>query len=156
MDVSAWLAKLGLERYTQLFRDNEIDADTLTTLTSEDLKDLGIELVGHRRKLLNAIESLRLGAKHVGGPIPPAEAERRQLSVLFCDLVGSTLLSARFDPEDMRDLIRSYHDTCARVVARFQGFVAKFMGDGVLAYFGYPRGLEDAAERAVHAGLGLT
>src|SRR5512147_1076458 len=103
MDVSAWLAKLGLERYTQLFRDNEIDADTLSTLTSEDLKDLGIELVGHRRKLLNAIESLRSGAgKHVGGLIPAPEAERRQLTVLFCDLVGSTMLSARLDPEDMR------------------------------------------------------
>ena len=131
----------GAGALTQLFRDNEIDADTLSTLTSEDLKDLGIELVGHRRKLLNAVESLRSGAgKHVGGLIPAPEAERRQLTVLFCDLVGSTMLSARLDPEDMRDLIRSYQNTCAQVIARFQGFVAKFMGDGVSPTSATPAG----------------
>ncbi len=157
MDVVAWLAKLGLECYAQSFRDNEIDADILSTLTSEDLKDLGVELVGHRRKLLNAIQSLPTHIEtHAGEPISASEAERRHLTVFFCDLVGSTALSARLDPEDMRGLIRTYQDTCAAVIERFEGFVAKFMGDGVLAYFGYPRGLEDAAVRAVHAGLTLT
>ena len=175
MDVGAWLVGLGLGRYAQAFRDNEIDGDILSTLTPEDLKDLGVSVVGHRRRLLNAIEFLRAEAGNVDSesvpsprgaaqrPAPSArvetaqhfEAERRQLTVLFCDLVGSTALSARLDPEDMREVIRTFQDTCAGVIARFEGFVARFMGDGVLAYFGYPRGFEDAAERAVKAGLAL-
>ena len=175
MDVGAWLATLGLERYAQSFRDNEIDADILSTLTSEDLEDLGIKLVGHRRKLLNAIESLRTEAgmhdsKPTSAPdadrqqrIEPvraevtqrSEAERRQLTILFCDLVGSTALSTRLDPEEMREVIRAYQGTCAAVIERFKGHVAKFMGDGVLAYFGYPTAHEDDAAQAVRAGLAL-
>jgi len=176
MDVAEWLAGLGLEQYQRAFRDNEIDAEILRTLTPEDLKDLGIEVVGHRRKLLNAIEAMGDGARNLGEasglsratvadppasppmaePAPRFEAERRQLTVLFCDLVDSTTLSATLDPEEMREVIREYQDTCAGVITRFEGFVAKFMGDGVLAYFGYPRAHEDAAERAVRAGLALT
>jgi predicted ATPase/class 3 adenylate cyclase len=175
VDVGAWLATLGLERYAQSFRDNEIDADILSTLTSEDLEDLGIKLVGHRRKLLNAIESLRTEAgMHDSKPasVPDAdrqqrigpvraevtqrsEAERRQLTVLFCDLVGSTALSTRLDPEEMREVIRAYQGTCAAVIERFKGYIAKFMGDGVLAYFGYPTAHEDDAAQAVRAGLAL-
>ena len=157
MDVGAWLARLGLERYARSFQDHEIDAEVLATLTSDDLKDLGVELVGHRRKLLNAIESLRTNAAKADvDPMSASEPERRHLTVFFCDLVGSTALSTRLDPEGMRELIRGYQNTCTAVITRFEGFCAKFMGDGVLAYFGYPRGLEDAAERAVHAGLALT
>jgi len=155
LDIAAWLRGLGLERYADAFRDNEIDADVLPTLTAEDLKDLGIEVVGHRRKLLNAIAALA-EAESAPEPAPRAEPERRQLTVMFCDLVGSTTLSAQLDPEDMREVIRGYQDACAGVITRFDGFVAKYMGDGVLAYFGYPRAHEDDAERAVRAGLALT
>ncbi len=168
MDIGAWLRNLGLERYEAAFRDNEIDAEVLPTLTAEDLKDLGVTVIGHRRKLLNAIAALAEAAEPAPGPqteagegakasarARPAEAERRQLTVMFVDLVGSTELSARLDPEDMREVIRAYQDACAGVITRFEGFVAKFMGDGVLAYFGYPRAHEDEAERAVRAGLAL-
>ncbi len=164
-----WLRELGLERYAQAFRDNEIDADILPTLTAEDLKDLGVTVVGHRRKLLNAIDALRGEPQKGAGPrrrlrfhgaaedvAHRSEAERRQLTVMFVDLVGSTALSARLDPEDMRDVIRAYQDTVAGAIARFEGHVARFMGDGVLAYFGWPRAHEDEAERAVRAGLAIT
>jgi SAM domain (Sterile alpha motif)/Adenylate and Guanylate cyclase catalytic domain len=143
MDVAAWLHGLGLERYEQAFRENEIDLDALPKLTAEDLKDLGVVLGGHRRKFLEAIAAL-------GGAVPvaaataafrnvpaPVDAERRQLTVMFCDLVGSTALSARLDPEDLREVIAAYHGAVAEIVTRFDGFVAKYMGDGVLAYFGY-------------------
>jgi class 3 adenylate cyclase len=156
LDIAAWLGELGLERYAQAFRDNEIDAEVLPTLTAEDLKDLGVEVIGHRRKLLNAIAALgESETAPTPAAAPRAEAERRQLTVMFCDLVGSTALSAQLDPEDMREVIRSYQDACAGVITRFEGFVAKYMGDGVLAYFGYPRAHEDDAERSVRAGLGL-
>src|SRR6266446_782951 len=159
MDVGEWLRKLGLERYEPAFRANEIDARVLPSLTAEDLKDLGVGLVGHRRRLLDAITAL-------GSPLPNppplsgegrvgADAERRQLTVMFCDLVGSTELSARLDPEDLRDVIAAYHRTVADVVGNLDGFVAKYMGDGVLIYFGYPRAHEDDAEQAVRAGLGV-
>jgi class 3 adenylate cyclase len=156
VDIGTWLHGLGLQQYEQAFRDNAIDAATLPELTAEDLKDLGVSLVGHRRKLLAGIAALR----SVIGPVPdpPAAAsavERRQLTVMFCDLVGSTALSARLDPEDLREVIAAYHRAVAAVVAGFDGFVANYMGDGALVYFGYPRAHEDDAERAVRAALGV-
>jgi class 3 adenylate cyclase/predicted ATPase len=160
MEVAAWLHGLGLERYVPAFRDNEIDWEVLPKLTSEDLREIGVAAIGHRRKLLDAIAAL--GTEMPAAAVTAAsrdapaqaDAERRQLSVMFCDLVGSTALSTRFDPEDLREVIASYHRAVAEIVARFDGFVAKYMGDGVLVYFGYPRAHEDDAERAVRAGLG--
>jgi len=160
MDVAAWLQSLGLDRYEPLFRDNEIDWEVLPQLTSEDLREIGVVAIGHRRKLLDAIAAL--GAE-TPAPVtaaprdapPQADAERRQLTVMFCDLVGSTSLSTRFDPEDLRELIGDYHRAVADTVGRFDGFVAKYMGDGVLIYFGYPQAHEDDAERAVRAGLAV-
>jgi class 3 adenylate cyclase len=155
MDVAAWLKGLGLERYAAAFRDNEIDWQVLPSLTADDLKEIGVAAVGHRRRLIEAIAALRL--PEAPAPALPsfAGAERRQLTVMFCDLVGSTALSASLDPEDLRAVIAAYHDAVGKAVAGFDGFVAKYMGDGVLAYFGYPRAHEDDAERAVRAGLGL-
>ena len=166
MDVAEWLRGLGLEQYELAFRTNEIDAAVLPNLTAEDLKDLGVTLVGHRRRLLGAIAALGAEAPAASNPLPSppslagegrvgAEAERRQLTVMFCDLVGSTALSTRHDPEDLRELIGDYHRAVAETVGRFDGFVAKYMGDGVLIYFGYPRAHEDDAERAVRAGLAV-
>jgi class 3 adenylate cyclase/predicted ATPase len=161
MDVAAWLQDLGLERYVPAFHDNDIDAEVLLKLTAEDLISIGVTSVGHRRKLLDAIASLGMAdpAAVVTAPAPGAptqvDAERRQLTVMFCDLVGSTALSTRFDPEDLREVIAAYHRAVAGIVAGFDGFVAKYMGDGVLVYFGYPRAHEDDAERAVRAGLGI-
>jgi class 3 adenylate cyclase len=158
MDVVAWLQSLGLERYVPAFRDNRVEADVLPSLTVEDLKDLGVTLVGDRRRLLNAIASLGATAPPRGAlpdPPAPADAERRQLTVMFCDLVGSTALAVGIDPEDLREVIAAYHRAVAEVVGGFDGFVAKYMGDGVLIYFGYPRAHEDDVERAVRAGLGL-
>ena len=161
MDVAAWLRDLGLERYVPAFRDNDIDAEVLAKLTAEDLISIGVTSVGHRRKLLDEIASLGMAvpAAVVMAPAPgvPAQvdAERRQLTVMFCDLVGSTALSTRHDPEDLRELIGAYHRAVAETVGRFDGFVAKYMGDGVLIYFGYPQAHEDDAERAVRAGLAV-
>ena len=150
MDVGAWLRGLGLGQYEQAFRDNEVDAEVLPRLTAEDLKEIGVAAVGHRRKLLDAIARLSEPAK----PAPsPSQAERRQLTVMFVDLVGSTALSARLDPEEMRELLRAYQQAVAAEVERQGGRVAKYLGDGVLAYFGFPRAHEDDAERAVRAGL---
>ena len=163
MDIGGWLRSLGLERYEAAFRDNEIDATVLPNLTAEDLKDLGVGIVGHRRKLLDAITALRAGDGARAGPPAPAAtitsqqdvAERRQVTVMFSDLVGSTALSGRMDPEDLREVISAYQKCVAETVQRFGGFVAKYMGDGVLVYFGYPQAYEDDAERAVRAGLEL-
>ena len=167
MDVAAWLRGLGLEQYAQLFRDNDIDGEILCGMTAEDLKELGISSFGHRRRLFNAIAVLRgepatgdvaqsaTRATSAPSSPPPIDAERRQLTVMFCDLVGSTALSTRFDPEDLRELIGDYHRAVADTVGRFDGFVAKYMGDGVLIYFGYPQAHEDDAERAVRAGLAV-
>jgi class 3 adenylate cyclase/predicted ATPase len=157
MDIADWLRKLGLEQYEPAFRENEIDERVLPSLTAEDLRDLGITLVGHRRRLLDAIAALGATAPAAAFPNAPtsASAERRQLTVMFCDLVGSTALSARLDPEDLREVIAAYHRTVTDVVAGFDGFVAKYMGDGALIYFGYPQAHEDDAERAVRAGLGV-
>jgi class 3 adenylate cyclase len=161
MDVAAWLEGLGLERYAPAFRDNEIDWDALPKLTAEDLKDLGVVLGGHRRKLLHAIAALGAAvpaaAAMAAAPdaLARAEAERRQLTVMFCDLVGSTPLSARLDPEDLRGIIGTYHRCVAETVEGFGGFVARHMGDGVLIYFGYPQAHENDAERATRCGLAL-
>ena len=167
MDVAAWLRGLGLEQYAQLFRDNDIDGEILCGMTAEDLKELGVSSFGHRRRLLNAIAALggepptrdvaQSATSATSAPTspPPTDAERRQLTVMFCDLVGSTALSTRFDPEDLRELIGGYHRAVADTVGRFDGFVAKYMGDGVLIYFGYPQAHEDDAERAVRAGLAV-
>jgi class 3 adenylate cyclase len=159
VDVGAWLRGLGLGRYERAFRDNDVDAEVLPELTAEDLTGLGVASIGHRRKLLAAIGGLGRKEKPAAAPgAPPArtpEAERRQLTVMFVDLVGSTVLSARLDPEDTREVIRAYQNAVAGEVSRFEGQVAKFMGDGVLAYFGWPRAHEDEAERAVRAGLAI-
>jgi len=159
MNTAAWLQSLGLERYEPLFRDNEIDWEVLPKLTSDDLREIGVVAIGHRRKLLDAIAALGavVPAAETAAAVDvpaPADAERRQLTVLFCDLVGSTALSSRLDPEDLREVIAAYPRAVANIVAEFDGFVAKYMGDGVLVYFGYPRAHEDDAERAVRAGLG--
>jgi class 3 adenylate cyclase len=163
MDVGAWLSGLGLGQYAKAFADNAIDAEILAQLTAEDLKELGLQTLGHRRKLLTAIEALssRKGeaarrpiAEPAGAPeITMGSPERRHLTVLFSDLVGSTALSARLDPEDFRDLIRRYHAVVAETVRSQQGFVAQYLGDGALIYFGFPSAHEDDAERAVRAAL---
>ena len=153
MDVADWLRKLGLEQYELAFRENDVDAEVLPRLTVEDLISIGVTSVGHRRRLLDAIATLDAEVAPSAFPVR-ADAERRQLTVMFCDLVGSTELSARLDPEDLREVIAAYHHTVADVVRGFDGFVAKYMGDGVLVYFGYPQAHEDDAERAVRAGLG--
>jgi class 3 adenylate cyclase len=151
----------GLEQYAELFCDNDIDGEILRGMTADDLKELGISSFGHRRRLVAAITALGAAAPDaaVTAASPeasaPAEAERRQLTVMFCDLVGSTALSTRHDPEDLRELIGDYHRAVADTVAHFDGFVAKYMGDGVLVYFGYPQAHEDDAERAVRAGLAV-
>ena len=161
MDVAAWLRDLGFERYVSAFRDNDIDAEVLLKLTAEDLISIGVTSVGHRRKLLDAIASLRMTfptavvAAPALGARAQVDAERRQLTVMFCDVVGSTALSTRHDPEDLRELIGNYHRAVAETVGRFDGFVAKYMGDGVLIYFGYPQAHEDDAERAVYAALAV-
>jgi len=156
MDVGAWLRGLGLERYAAAFRDNEIDWEALPKLTVDDLKDLGVVLGSHRHKLLEAIAALQGKTDAAAGRASAGPAaERRQLTVMFCDLVGSTELSARLDPEDLREVIAAYHRAVTETVRSCDGFVAKYMGDGVLTYFGYPRAHEDDAERAVRAGLGV-
>ena len=161
MDVAAWLRDLQLERYVSAFRDNDIDAEVLPKLTAEDLISIGVASVGHRRRLLDAIAGLGktvptavVAAPAAGAPAQ-VDAERRQLTVMFCDLVGSTALSTRHDPEDLRELIGDYHRAVAETVGRFDGFVAKYMGDGVLVYFGYPQAHEDDAERSVGAALAV-
>src|SRR5882672_10737414 len=161
MDVAEWLRGLGLYQYEAAFRDNDVDGEVLRRLTAEDLRELGVASIGHRRRLLDAIARL-------GEALPPelvalptqarevsSEAERRQLTVMFCDLVGSTALASRSDPEDLREVVGAYHRAVAETVGRFAGFVAKYMGDGVLVYFGYPQAHEDDPERAVRAGLAL-
>ena len=161
MDIGGWLRGLGLERYEQAFRENEIDQRVLRKLTAEDLKELGVAAIGHRRLLIDAISELTAegegavadAAQATSARQASGEAERRQLTVLFCDLVGSTPLSTRFDPEDLREIVGAYHRCVADTVGRFGGFVAKYMGDGVLIYFGYPEAHEDDAERAARAGL---
>jgi class 3 adenylate cyclase/tetratricopeptide (TPR) repeat protein len=165
IEITDWLRGLGLEQYAPAFHDNAIDTEILRELTADDLKDLGINLVGHRRKLMAAIAALRpdgvpIASSQPVRPRPDAgiragEAERRQLTVMFCDLVGSTELSTRLDPEDLGTVIGAYRRRASAIIACAGGFVARYMGDGVLAYFGYPRADEHDAERAVRAGLAL-
>src|SRR5215471_3890475 len=167
MDIVVWLRSLGLGKYEAAFRENEIDETVLPSLTEEHLKQLGVSALGHRVKLLDAIAALRhdtgapgLSTDQKTAPAAPSastedRAERRQVTVMFSDLVGSTALSARMDPEDLREVISAYQKCVADTVRRFGGFVAKYMGDGVLLYFGYPQAHEDDAERAVRAGLEL-
>lgn len=156
-DIDQWLERVGLGKYAPLFAENEIDFDVLNDLNEQDLKDIGIPL-GARKKLMKAIAAI--DARGPAGEPDPAftargEAERRQLTVMFCDLVGSTALSTRFDPEDLREILRAYHDVCAAVIAQYGGYVAKYLGDGVLVYFGYPRAHENDTDRAIRAGLGI-
>ena len=160
--IADWLDTLGLGQYAQRFAENYIDAGVLRDLTDQDLEKIGIPL-GHRKKLLRAIRELvdaspataKLQPTAAPEPRPRDDAERRQLTVMFTDLVGSTALSTKLDPEDLRSVIGGYHKCVAETVARFEGFVAKYMGDGVLIYFGYPQAHEDDAERAVRSGLAL-
>ena len=159
LDIDGWLRGIGLEQYAQTLRDNAIDADVLRDLTDEHLRELGLPL-GARLKLLRAVAGLGTSEQppaspEVTPPAPRTDAERRQVTVMFSDLVGSTALSARMDPEDLREVISAYQQSVAETVRRFGGFVAKYMGDGVLIYFGYPQAHEDDAERAVRAGLEL-
>ena len=160
MDIDGWLRRIGLAQYAEMFRANDIDGEMLGRLTNDDLKDIGVASFGHRKKLLEAIAELAGNAPALPQPAliepkTPDTAERRQVTVMFSDLVGSTALSARMDPEDLREVISAYQKCVAGTVQRFGGFVAKYMGDGVLVYFGYPQAHEDDAERAVRAGLEL-
>jgi class 3 adenylate cyclase len=167
MDIVVWLRSLGLGKYEAIFRENDVDEAVLPSLTHENLKELGVASFGHRVKLLEAVAALRSDAGSKAPAVdaatpasaprahPEDRAERRQVTVMFSDLVGSTALSARMDPEDLREVISAYQKCVAETVQRFGGFVAKYMGDGVLIYFGYPQAHEDDAERAVRAGLEL-
>jgi class 3 adenylate cyclase/predicted ATPase len=171
MDIADWLRQLDLEQYEAVFRDNDIRAAVLPSLTAEDLKDLGVTSVGHRRRLLEAIAALRTDAPSAGSLTQPLQssasrpsasdrsrasmAERRQLSVMFCDVIGFTKLSARLDPEDLSAVIHSYQSLVATTIARFGGFIARYVGDGVLIYFGWPEAHEANAERAVRAALAV-
>src|SRR5215510_10038624 len=157
-DIANWLKTVGLGEYAQRFADNAIDLSVLRDLTEQDLKDLGV-LLGHRRRILRAIAELDGVAPAPTGtatePVLRDAPERRHLTVMICDLVGSTALSARLDPEDMRTVIDAYHAACARITRTYDGFLAEFRGDGILAYCGYPRAHEDDAERTVRAGLDI-
>jgi class 3 adenylate cyclase/tetratricopeptide (TPR) repeat protein len=156
--IAEWLSSIGLGEYAQRFSENAIDLSVVRDLTEQDLKDLGV-LLGHRRKMLRAIADLNgndLRAPQAGTKATVRDsAERRQLTVMFCDLVGSSALSARLDPEDLRAVMGAYHGCIAEVIARNEGVIARYMGDGVLAYFGYPQAHEDDAEQATRAGLAL-
>ena len=155
--LDEWLGEIGLSRYAELFAEHQIDLDVLADLTEADLTQLGVAL-GDRKRLRRAIAGL------TSAPAPPqpitepadpqgSKAERRQVTVLFCDMVGSTALSARMDPEDLHEVIRRYQGACAEVIGRFDGHIGHYVGDGILVYFGYPRAHEDDPRRAVQAGL---
>jgi class 3 adenylate cyclase len=165
VDVGEWLQALGLGQYEATFRENDLDAKLLPNLTADDLKELGITSLGHRLRLLEAITALRLKDTQADGPVrlPTSQTgnpglseisgERRQLTVMFCDLVGSTALSEKLDPEELRSLLHAYRTLCGDVIARYDGFVARYVGEGVLTYFGWPTAHEEDAERAVRAAL---
>jgi class 3 adenylate cyclase len=172
VDVASWLRDLGLERYEAAFHENDVDAEVLPTLTAEELKDIGVSSIRHRRRLLEAIAALRpksvpdeAPTRVSSSPVPAdakersdaseTTAERRPLSVMFCDLVGSTALSSRLDAEDLREVIRAYQACVAATIQQFDGFIARYVGDGVLIYFGWPEARETDAERAVSAGLAV-
>jgi class 3 adenylate cyclase/pimeloyl-ACP methyl ester carboxylesterase len=170
VDIADWLRRLGLHQYESVFRDNDVDTETLPSLTADDLRELGITSLGHRKKLLSAIAALSptlakdleddrgplLAEASASRPsMKTRPAERRHLTVMFVDLVGSTALSVRLDPEDLSEILATYHQAVAAAVARFEGYIAKLMGDGVLVYFGWPQAHEDEAERAVRSGLAI-
>ena len=161
-DVSEWLESIGLAEHARAFSDNGVDAELLPDLSNDDLKDMGVARLADRKRILKAIAELESAPHETAAeadgatddlPTAPADAERRQLTVVFVDLVGSTELSRRLDPEDLRDVMRRYQDAVAGSIARYDGYLAKFLGDGVLAYFGWPQAFEDQTERAVQAGL---
>ena len=161
MDVGGWLRGLGLGQYEEQFRDNKIDADLLPRLTVDDLKDIGVSVVGDRRRLLDAIAVIA-GAGPAASPTKSApskglqaSAERRPITVMFCDLVGSTSLAARLDAEDWRNLVNAYLDEASAAVIDLDGHVLKKLGDGLMALFGYPHAQENDAERAVRAALAI-
>ena len=161
--VRDWLEAIGLGQYANAFEANDIDTDLLIRLDDQLLKDIGVASAGHRLRLRDAIANLaptsvtqpNAAGAAVAAEVPATSAERRQLTVMFSDLVGSTALSARLDPEELREVIGAYHRCVAEAVRGFDGFVAKYMGDGVLVYLGFPRAHEDDAERAVRAGLAV-
>src|SRR4051812_34661654 len=171
VDVGGWLKSLGLDQYEAAFRENDVDAEVLPTLTADELKDIGVNSIRHRRRLLEAIAALRSQTMPAddlvrSSPDSPASptgtllsaettAERRPLSVMFCDLIGSTALSSRLDPEDLREVIRAYQARVANTIRSFDGFIARYVGDGILTYFGWPQAHETDAERAVRAGLAV-
>src|SRR5690349_972384 len=157
--VTEWLKSIGLSEYAQRFGENGVDFSVLHDLTEQDLKELGV-LLGHRRKLLRAIAEIENAAgpkpaKTPNGSLPAREAERRHLTVMFCELVRSATTAARLDPEDLRDLIGAYHGRITEVTGRYNGKVARYTSDGALVYFGFPRAHEDDAELAVRAALAL-
>src|SRR5262244_278514 len=162
LDIDGWLRGIGLVQYAEIFRANDIDGELLGRLTNDDLKDIGVASLGHRKKLLKAIAALT-AAPEAPSSIPVAvtepkthdTAERRQVTVMFSDLVGSTALSTGMDPEDLREIISVYQKCVAETVRHFGGFVARYVGDGVLVYFGYRQAHEDDAERAIRTGLEL-
>ena len=159
-EVRKWLEAIDLAQYADAFEANDLDSDLLGQVDDQVLKDIGVSSAGHRLRIRNAIAKLgtRVKNESTHAPLTAAgetSAERRQVTVIFSDLVGSTALSARMDPEDLREIISAYQKCVAETVARFSGYVAKYMGDGVLIYFGYPQADEDDAERAVRAGLDL-
>jgi len=165
-DIARWLTQIGLSQYAEVFADNDIDEEILPELTDVDLEKLGISSLGHRKKLLKAIATLEVSdTVDTTASLQPSlissvsssmrEAERRQLTVMFCDLVGSTELSTKLDPEDMREVMTAFQDTCREAIQRYAGFIARYMGDGILVYFGYPQAHEDDAARAVRAGLAI-
>ena len=152
--IANWLRELGLEEYAPAFARNRIDAELLPELSDAELRELGVTALGDRKKLRKAIEAMT-DAPGLVETIGPGVAERRQLTLVFCDLVDSTGLSTGLDPEELRHVVRAYQEACVRSITRYEGFVAKYLGDGVLAYFGYPRAQEDAPERGVRAGLAV-
>src|SRR4029077_5102762 len=161
IEITSWLRGLGLEQFATAFLANDVDAEVLPKLTADDLIGLGVTSIGHRRKLLDAIATFGAEVPATTATAAPHDAlasvgaERRQLTVMFCDLVGSNSLASRLDPEDMREVLGAYHAAVAEVVTGFGGYVAKYMGDGILAYFGYPQAQEHDAEQALRAGLAL-
>ena len=171
--IRVWLSELGLSQYAEAFESNDVARDLLQALTDQDLRELGVQSLGHRKKLLKAIADLNVAETPTRVPAAEAiratpvmptpasaqfattEGERRQLTVMFCDLVGSTALSERLDPEELRAVIRTYQDSAARVIEGFAGHIAQYLGDGLLVYFGHPIAHEDDVHRAVLAGLGI-
>ena len=159
--IANWLQNLGLGQYAQRFAENEINFAILADLTDQDIQEIGVTSLGHRRQLLRAITELKGGetgtpkpaTEYIAPVIPHDTAERRQVTVMFADLVGSTALSAHMDPEDLREVIAAYRKCTAETVRHLGGFVSQYFGDGVVVFFGYPQAHEDDAERAVRAGL---